>query len=549
MTLAGRVKCIYVDPPYNTGNRDWVYNDHYIGKDDRWRHSTWLEFLFRRFTLARDLLTEDGVILVSINDDNRARLELMLDQALPGMRVGSFTWRTRTGGNDTKGAFLSDNHEHVLAFAKKAFRFGGTEKTYEKYKEWDPVRKDWLRESDISQPKDMAERPNGFYAMHDPVTDVYYPANPQRVWPSPTPRGARYESSDFWGSDFPVFPLPEERVAHFPFKDQIAAWVREGRIRFPQEQQIEVWSTLEALTAAISSGDVPKAKKTPKLWADMPNLEFWVGKRVGFGIPQWVRYRSELKTASQPISSWITPSSETETLDRQAPEHTQLVSNTNQSGTSEIQGIFGSKAFSYPKPVSLIRELVRQTASPGDIVLDFFAGSATTAQAVMELNAADGGERRFIMASSTERTADEPDKNLCDQVTAERVRRLNASTDPAHAELNAPFAYLRMVRMGFEDIDYDLTPAQAWAGLEAMHGLPLTSHPGGGWAVHEGEATTLVLAETVDNGLIAALRDLAGRRANVFVYAWAPGQVTAALDGLDVEVRPLRETLVQRFRR
>ncbi len=145
MTYAHRVKCIYIDPPYNTGNKDWVYNDHYIDPNDRYRHSTWLEFLFQRLTLARDLLANEGVILVSINDENRAKLELLMDEALPGMRVGSFVWRTRTGGNDAKGAFLSDNHEHVLVYAGSKFRFGGTEKTFEMYKEFDPIKNDWLR--------------------------------------------------------------------------------------------------------------------------------------------------------------------------------------------------------------------------------------------------------------------------------------------------------------------------------------------------------------------------------------------------------------------
>lgn len=144
MTMSGRIKCIYVDPPYNTGARDWVYNDHYISKDDRWRHSTWLEFLYRRFALARDLLTEDGVILVSINDENRARLELLLDEVLPGMRVGSLAWRTRSGANEGRDAFFSDNHEHVLIFAKPGFRFGGTEKSLSMYgnPDHDP-RGDW----------------------------------------------------------------------------------------------------------------------------------------------------------------------------------------------------------------------------------------------------------------------------------------------------------------------------------------------------------------------------------------------------------------------
>ena len=106
MTHAGKIKCIYVDPPYNTGNKDWVYNDSFVDKDNRYRFSMWLEFLFRRFTLARELLTEDGVILVSINDENRALMELMLEEALPGMRVGSLVWRTRTGGNEGGDHFL-----------------------------------------------------------------------------------------------------------------------------------------------------------------------------------------------------------------------------------------------------------------------------------------------------------------------------------------------------------------------------------------------------------------------------------------------------------
>ena len=128
-------------------------------------------------------------------------------------------------------------------------------------------------------------------------------------------------------------------------------------------------------------------------------------------------------------------------------------------------------------------------------MLDFFAGSATTAQAVMQLNADDGGDRRFVMVSSTEATADEPDKNLCDAVTAERIRRLNASDDPAYASLNAPFAYLRMRQLKWEDVDYDLTAAEAWAALETLHGLPLTTHDAAAWCEHVSDEVTLILAE------------------------------------------------------
>lgn len=172
-THAGKIRVIYIDPPYNTGNKDWVYNDHYVGKNDRWRHSQWLEFLYQRLTLARDLLTSDGVILVSINDENRARLELLMDEVLPGRRIGSFVWRSRTGGNDTKGAFFSDNHEHVLVYGNSGFRFSGDEKSYSMYKYQEGDR--LFRLSDLTKAHDFRERPNTYYPIHDPQTDTYYP--------------------------------------------------------------------------------------------------------------------------------------------------------------------------------------------------------------------------------------------------------------------------------------------------------------------------------------------------------------------------------------
>lgn len=553
MTHARRVKCIYIDPPYNTGNRDWVYNDHYIDPNDRYRHSTWLEFLFRRLELARDLLSNDGVLLVSINDENRARLELLMDEALPGMRVGSLVWRTRTGGNDTKGAFLSDNHEHVLVAAGKDFRFGGTNKTYEMYKEWDSVRGEAYRLSDISQPKDWTERPNGFYAMHNPILDVYYPPNPQRVWPSPTPKKTpankpKYEAAGFWKEEFAIFPLPAEKAKGFIYKDQIGAWVKQGRIVFPTDERVVVWNSLEELTHAIERGDVPKAKNTLKLWKEMPNLEFWVGKRVGFGVPSWVRYKSDLKNASQPISSWITPNFEKASIDEDAAENTQLVCGTTQTGTTEVQDIFKRKAFGYAKPVSLIKELVRQATGDGDIVLDFFAGSGTTGQAIMELDAEQGVTRNFILVSSTEATGNDPKANVCRDITSERIRILNRSVDDKYVDLSADFAYLRTREIDFDALNSDLDAAEAWNTLEAIHGLPLTLYDGTeGWDEQTDDAVTLIMADRTGDSLLERLRQLSAAKANVFVYSWAPGQLRNLLGPVNFEILPVRETLVKRF--
>lgn len=247
------------------------------------------------------------------------------------------------------------------------------------------------------------------------------------------------------------------------------------------------------------------------------------------------------------MSSWITPLSEIESLPKepQIDQNAHIISGTNQEGTTEVQDVFGAKAFNYAKPVSLIRELVRQSTGPGDLVLDFFAGSATTAQAVMELNAEDGGDRRFIMVSSTEATKDAPDKNLCRDITAERIRRLNASDDKKYADLAAGFAYLRTREIKFEDMDYDLKPDEAWAALEALHGLPLTRYEPGPWCTHETDAQTLVMVREPDRALIDWLAKR--ERRNVFVYAPAPGQIAAELPGADIEIHSIRDTLARRF--
>jgi adenine-specific DNA-methyltransferase len=114
----GRIKCIYIDPPYNTGNNDFIYNDKFIDKEHRYRHSTWLEFMYRRLVLARDLLAEDGVIFVSISEHEHARLELLMDEVFSGMKVANFIWRTRSGANMF---FVMRTQDLVLREIQKLF--------------------------------------------------------------------------------------------------------------------------------------------------------------------------------------------------------------------------------------------------------------------------------------------------------------------------------------------------------------------------------------------------------------------------------------------
>jgi adenine-specific DNA-methyltransferase len=439
-THAGKVRVIYIDPPYNTGNKDWVYNDKFVGANDRWRHSQWLEFLHQRLTLARELLTSDGVILVSINDENRSRLELLMDEVFPGRRMGTITWRTRQGSNANQSCFLSVDHEHVLVYGNPGFSFNGFDKNYEMYSNPDSdSRGDW-RVGDITLGFSHKERPNLYYPLFDPATEITYPCSPESVWRFATE--SRLKSGQ---------QLQSKSMDEF---------IRLGQILFPATPRVETWDTMEALLAAIDAGDVPKGGKSLLLRRDLPNLDFWVGRKVGFGRPQFKRYKADLRNQTQPLSSWIVPSFEEGTYEAE----NSFVSATNQEGARQVAELFGDRAFNYAKPSSFIKGLLSQATKPNDIVLDFFAGSGTTGQAVLELNAEDGGQRRFILCSSTEATTKEPDKNLCRDVCAERLRRVMAGYGgkPGYTVAQGgEFAYLQLDKIESADVAFETTTEHA----------------------------------------------------------------------------------------
>mgnify|MGYP001205673685 FL=1 len=522
MTMAGQIKCIYIDPPYNTGSKDWVYNDHYSNPEDAYFHSTWLEFLFRRLTLARDLLADDGVILVSINDDQRAILELMLNEALPGMHIGSLVWRTRDT-TSAKGGNFSDVHEHILVYAKSNFIFKGSDKSNKKYKNPDNDPRGIWNIDPLTLAFDKDDRENLYYPLHDPETDIWYPCDPDRVW--------AYASKDRL--------KPGQKTRSDTMEEHIA----NGLIVFPTDQEVVVWNSLSEVQEAISSGKVPVTPRDKKPLIRMDTSpDFWVGRKVGFGRPGFKKFWSELRSHVSPLSSWIARINEDE-IDGVVT----LRTGSGGAGTNEIQAIFGKKAFQNPKPKDLIKQLLAQATGDEDWVLDFFAGSGTTGHAVMDLNSEDNGGRRFILVSSTEATKENPKKNLCRDITAERIRRLNASVDQKFAALSADFAYLRCHEIEFEDLDQDLAPAEVWAALELLHRLPLTHYTQAPWQEHKTESQTLIFADRVGAELLDHLRGVVERRENAFVYSWAPGQITAALGDV-LDVRSVRDELVGRFR-
>jgi adenine-specific DNA-methyltransferase len=464
-THAGRIRVIYIDPPYNTGNQDWVYNDRYVGANDRWRHSQWLEFLYRRLTLARDLLAPDGVLLVSINDENRAKLELLLDEVMPGRRVGSFAWRTRQGSMDAKKGFSAD-HEHVLAYAKESFEFAGSARDETKYSNADnDPRGPWGSQMLIKS-HNARDRPEAYYPIHNIETDTWYLCDPDSVW--------RFSSL--------TRPLKKKKLQVAPIETLIA----EARVLWPENEKTVVYETKDALLAAIAKGEAPKEfriyaqipsleklapknAKVQRLLTYLEPIENWVGRRLGFGRPRYKRFLENLKRDSNPLSSWIQPAADKESGDEFFDDMQVMTSGGTSEGTALLRQISGTKDFQYPKPLSLIKGLLQQSTAPGDIVLDFFAGSGTTGHAVMELNAEDGGERRYILCSSTEATVKEPDKNLCRDVCAERLRRVAAgygSKRGFSAAQGGEFAYLQLDRIAPADLPFESTSEQARLMLE-----------------------------------------------------------------------------------
>ena len=460
MTHAGKVKCILIDPPYNTGEKDFVYNDRFINKDDSWRFSTWIEFLYQRLIIARDLLREDGVMLVCINDESRAKLELLLDKVMPGRRVGSFVWRTKDSANDA-GGNLSQVHEHVLIYSNQQFKFNGKTINLDDYKDDGDPEGPWTPQP-LTKPETYKTRENTYYPIQDPVTGLWYPCDPERVWAYATESRVK-----------PGQTLRSETIEEL---------IARKEIYFPPTKPKDVmkWETREALIEAIRSGKGPvlPKKRTPLLREDLPDLDFWIGKPIAPGRPSRKDYLRRKKKLMAPVSSWIAgKNEEVDYLYDDAESEMELMrSERGGEGTDAINAILGTKAFNHAKPPSLIRALVGQASGPGDLVVDFFAGSGTTAQAVMECNskAGESSRRRFILVSSTEATAAEPDKNLCRDVCAKRVRRVIEGYGSAPA-LGGDFAYLRCRRIPAGQM-LDIEHEQVWTALQLIHRETLTPY-------------------------------------------------------------------------
>lgn len=180
-THLDKIDVIYIDPPYNTGNKDFVYNDHYVDSKNSYRHSQWLSFMKPRLELAYTLLSEDGVMFVSIDDNEQPRLRLLLDSIFGNKNfVGNMIWKCRTGSNDAKTNFSND-HEYILVYAKNigSFKFVGREKDYSGYTNPDNDPKGIWR---ADNPTAASGNEKMKFPIRNPFTHEVYVPPANRYW-------------------------------------------------------------------------------------------------------------------------------------------------------------------------------------------------------------------------------------------------------------------------------------------------------------------------------------------------------------------------------
>ena len=533
MTHAGRVKCIYIDPPYNTGNRDFVYNDRFLDKDDAFRHSKWLEFMYRRLALARDLLRDDGAIFVHIGEEEMAHLTCLMDQLFPGMKVGTFVWKTRSGANDSKNYFFSQDHEYVLCYAGPGFSFEGDLKDTSAYRNPDnDPRGPWINDNLVTN-KSLVERPNAYYPVQNPNTGVWYACDPDNTW--------RFASETKLKVGQKIRTVTMEQL------------IEAKKILWPKDPATVSYGSMEELFAAIDAGTAPR-----NLRRDIPDLEYWIGKTIGFGKPRYKRHLSEVRRSEKPLSSWVIPNAakKDELMAQVNDTAESLRSGYTSDGTSLVQDMLNNKDFPYPKPLSLVQALLAQATGPDDLVVDFFAGSGTTGHAVLALNAEDGGDRRFILVSCTEATAAEPDKNVCRDITQ---RRLAAAVNgyTVHTKkgfkpvegLGGGFAYLRARRVGIGELGA-LSADPVWLAVALFHFgmIPANAVAGEAWYAAVTDDACVAYLPRVDGESVRMLLEVMDKSdAPATVYTHQVSALRQRLGRPEAEILPVPEMIVKRF--
>ena len=339
-THEGKIDVIYIDPPYNTGNKDFIYNDSYVDKEDSYRHSKWLSFMSRRLKIAKKLLSDRGVIFISIDDNEQANLKLLMDDTnFFGEKnfIAILPRITKASGKTTDK--IAQNHDYILLYAKDSSKCTitglphddeGYKNVDEFYKERGKFKLNQTLDYDSLSYSDSLDYPIKI------GNDIFYP-------------GGNYEN------------FKKRKSGNHKRADWAWRWSK------------------DLFDFGYNNGFiVVKSGKN--------------GKRI------------YTKTYQKVNIEKINNSYKIVEKDRLKPiQSIQLIDNrfSNDNAKKELQNILGESLFDYPKPTSIMHYLL-QAIPNCEYVLDFFAGSGTTLHATMQLNAEDGGHRQCILVTNNE---------------------------------------------------------------------------------------------------------------------------------------------------
>lgn len=393
-TYLGKVKMIYIDPPYNTGN-DFVYEDDFAQSTEEYLansgqydeegnrlvtntesngrfHTDWLNMIYPRLKLAKDLLSDDGVIFISIDDNEVHNLRKACDEVFGEENfVSSIIWEKRYSPQNAVQWF-SESHDFILVYAK--FK-----------RNWTP---------------NLLERSDEMNARYRNLDN-----DPRGAW---KPTDATAQGGHGTESQFYILKAPNGKEHRLPSG---RCWVYTEKIMNEMIADNRIWF-------GTSGNNVPAIK----------------------------RFLSEVKQGVACKTIW----------NYEDVGH-------NQEGKKEIKSIFDATPFDTPKPTRLIQRMVKLACNKNDIAIDFFSGSATTAHAVMQLNAEDGGNRKFIMVQVPEPTAEKSEaykagyKTIC-EIGKERIRRAGAKIKEENPmgtmDLDVGFRVLKCDTSNMKDVYY-----------------------------------------------------------------------------------------------
>lgn len=379
-THKGKIDVIYIDPPYNTGNKDFRYEDAFVDKNDGFKHSKWLSFMSSRLRIAHSLLSSKGVIFISIDDNEQAPLRMLCDEIFgEECFVANISWqRTYSMRNDVKG--IAAEVEYILVYGKlpdwQPRKLARTEKMDSKYKNPDNDPRGAWRNIVASAPNASTHQ-GMVYAIQNPLTGEYaYP--PQgRCWAL--------------GQEFMLNAM--NQWADYELRD-ISDNEERARVC-----GVSVDDVRKDVCAIVLKENLDTASEKAKQIMEGVLPEFYFSKK-GLGTLSRKAYINEV--TGRPVTNFW-PYEET--------GHTDEASRL-------LKAIFGGNAvFDTPKPPRLIDRILQIASNPDSVILDFFAGSGTTGEAVLELNKQDGGRRRFILCTNNE-------NGICEQITYQRIKTI-----------------------------------------------------------------------------------------------------------------------------